>query len=214
MSQKQGLVKCLLKRAQSQLNNEQPNKTLETSKIMEALKRNDYPIWFLKRRIKSLRRKTNSSFANNREIKTRIVLPYVSRYFKSLSKILRNVGILVCSKPHLTLKDISPKAKDSVERSSRPGVVYQIPCRDYTGVACRTSHFIELPCQTSFCLFLHFFLLVCFQWLSTLLPLMCVILVVYCKSCVCEFATSCVPSLTPSSRTFAVLPYNFADELM
>ena len=52
-------------------------------------------------------------------------------------------------------------------------------------VACRTSHFIELPCQTSFCLFLHFFLLVCFQWLSTLLPLMCVILVVYCKTCVC-----------------------------
>ena len=24
-------------------------------------------------------------------------------------------------------------------------------------VACRASHFIELPCQTSFCLFLHFF---------------------------------------------------------
>ena len=52
-------------------------------------------------------------------------------------------------------------------------------------VACRASHFIELPCQTSFCLFFTFFLLVCFQWLGTLLPLMCVILVVYCKSCVC-----------------------------
>ena len=54
-----------------------------------------------------------------------------------------------------------------------------------SGVACRASHFIELPRQTSFCLFLHFFLLICFQWLGTLLPLMCVILVVYCKSCVC-----------------------------
>ena len=43
---------------------------------------------------------------------------------------------------------------------------------------------------------------------------MCVILVVYCKSCVCSFATSCVPSLTPSLRTFAALPYNFADEAM
>ena len=49
-------------------------------------------------------------------------------------KILRNVGILVSSKPHLTLKDMLPKAKDSVERSSRPGVVYQIPCRDCTGI--------------------------------------------------------------------------------
>ena len=27
-----------------------------------------------------------------------------------------------------------PKAKDSVERSSRPGVVYQIPCRDCTDI--------------------------------------------------------------------------------
>ena len=125
MSQKQGPVKCLLKRAQSQLN---------TSKIMEALKKNDHPKWLLKRTVKSLKRKTNSSVANNKEIKTRVVLPYVPRYFEALSKILRNVGILVCSKPHLTLKDILPKAKDSVERSSRPGVVYLIPCRDCTGI--------------------------------------------------------------------------------
>ena len=124
MSQKQGLVECLLKRAQSQLNSKHANKTLETLKIMEALKKNDYPKWFLKRTVKSLKRKTNSSLANNRETKARIVLPYAPRYFKALSKILRNVGILVCSKPHLTLKDILPKAKDSVERSFGSGVVY------------------------------------------------------------------------------------------
>ena len=62
------------------------------------------------------------------------MLPYVPRYFGALSKILRNVGMLVCSKLHLTLNDILPKAKDLVERSSRPGVVYQIPCRDCTGI--------------------------------------------------------------------------------
>ena len=134
MSQKQGLVKCLLKRAQSQLNFKRTNTTLETSKIMEALKKNDYPKWFLKRTVKSLKRKTNSSLADNKEIKTRVVVPYVPRYFETLPKILRNVGILVCSKPHLTLKDILPKAKDSEESSSRPGVVYQIPCQDCTGI--------------------------------------------------------------------------------
>ena len=57
MSQKQGLVKCLLERAQSQINSKRANKTLETSKIMEALKRNDYPKWFLKRTVKSLKKK-------------------------------------------------------------------------------------------------------------------------------------------------------------
>ena len=41
---------------------------------------------------------------------------------------------------------------------------------DHNIVACRASLFIKLPCQTSFCLFLHFFLLVCFR-------LLCVILV-------------------------------------
>ena len=134
MSQKQGLVKCLLNRAQSLLNSNRANKTLETSKIMEALKKNHYPKWFLKRTVKSLKRKTNSSLADNKDIKTRVVLPYVPRYFEALSKILRNVEILVCRKPHLILKDILPKAKDSVERSSSPGVVYQIPCRDCTGI--------------------------------------------------------------------------------
>ena len=134
MSQKQGLVTCLLKRAQSQLNSKRANKTLETSKIMEALKKNDYSKWFLKRTIKSSEKKTNSSLADKKEIKTRVVLPYVPRYFEALSKILRNVGIFVCSKPHLTLKDILPKTKESPERSSRPGVVYQIPCRGCTGI--------------------------------------------------------------------------------
>ena len=131
MSQKQGLAKCLLKTAPSQLNSKQVNKTLETSRIMEALKKNDYPKWFLKLTVKSLKRKTNSWLANNWKIKTRIVPSYVLRYFKGLSIILRNVGILVCSEPHLTLKNL-PKAKDSVERSFRHGIVYQIPCRDCT----------------------------------------------------------------------------------
>ena len=114
--------------AQSQLNSKQANKTLETSKIMEALKKNDYSKWFLKRTVRSLKTKTNLSLANKKEIKTCVVLSCVPRYFEALSKILRNVGILVCSKPHLTSKDMLPKAKDSVKRSSRPGVVYQIPC--------------------------------------------------------------------------------------
>ena len=32
-----------------------------------------------------------------------------------------------------------PKAKDSVERSSRPGLDYQIPCQDCTGIYIRES---------------------------------------------------------------------------
>ena len=78
---------------------------------MEVIKK-DYPKWFLKYTVKSLKRKANSLLANDREIERRIVLPYVLRYFKALSKFLRNVGIFVCSRLHLTLEDILRKAKD------------------------------------------------------------------------------------------------------
>ena len=42
---------------------------------------------------------------------------------------------------------------------------------------------------------------------------MCVILVVYCTSSVCYFATSCVPSLMPSPCTVAALFDDFIDEV-
>ena len=80
------------------------------------------------------------------------------------------------------------------------------------GVTPCTPHRAAMP--NTFLSFFIFFLLVCFRRLSTLLPPMCVILVVYCQSCVCQFATSCVPSLTPSSCTVAALPYDFTDEVI
>ena len=43
---------------------------------------------------------------------------------------------------------------------------------------------------------------------------MCVILVVYCASYVCYFATSCVPSLTTSPCTVAALSDDFTVEVI
>ena len=53
---------------------------------MEALKKNDYPKWFLKRTVRSLKTKTNLSLADKKEIKTRVVLPYVPRYLRLCQK--------------------------------------------------------------------------------------------------------------------------------
>ena len=65
-------------------------------------------------------------------------------------------------------------------------------------------------------IFLSFFisLLVCFRRLSTLLQPMSVILIVNCNSCVCCFATLCVPSLSSSQCTVAALFYDFTDEVI
>ena len=43
---------------------------------------------------------------------------------------------------------------------------------------------------------------------------MCVILVVYRKSCVCYFTTSNIPSLTPSLSTVAALSNDFTGEII
>ena len=60
-----------------------------------------------------------------------------------------------------------------------------------------------------------FFLLVFFRRLSTLLLPMCVILVFLLLLAVfCYFATSCVPSLTPSQCSVAALSYDFTDEVI
>ena len=89
------MIQVLIEHAKNFNIRQRFEQTLETSKIMEALKKNDYPKWFLKRTVRSLKTKTNLSLADKKEIKTRVVLPYVPRYFEALSKILRNVGILV-----------------------------------------------------------------------------------------------------------------------
>ena len=79
-------------------------------------------------------------------------------------------------------------------------------------VACLIPHSIELPCKTSFCLFLYFFV-VCFRRLSIILPPMRLILVFIVLAVFCYFATSCVPSLTPSQCTVAALSNDFTDEV-
>ena len=46
-----------------------------------------------------------------------------------------------------------------------------------------------------------------------MLPPMCKILFIYCTSCVCYFATSCVLGLTPSQCTVAALSCDFTEEV-
>ena len=78
----------------------------------------------------------------------------------------------------------------------------------HPGVACRVSHLIELPYQTSFCFFFYVFvslLLAAYHFdpadvrdASCLLYELCLLF--------CNFVR---PSLTPSQSTVAALSYNF-----
>ena len=74
-----------------------------------------------------------------------------------------------------------------------------------------TLHRAAMP--NIFLSFFIFFLIVCLRKLSTLLPPMCVIIVVYCTSCVCYFKSSCVPRVMPSPCMVAALSDNFTDEV-
>ena len=84
---------------------------------------------------------------------------------------------------------------------------------NHLSVACCISHFIKLPCPTPFCLFFIFFISLLSAAYHSL-PLMCVILLGCCKSCAFYYATSCIPSLTPSQCSVAALSYDFTDEVL
>ena len=106
----------------------------------------------------------------------RVILPYAL-----LGKIVDNLASLCCK--------VGPQNIPVAKPCMKIKIFCKILRFDlYLSVACRASLIIELPCQTSFCLF-FILLLVCFRQLSTLLSRMCAILIVYCTSCVCYFAT-------------------------
>ena len=81
-------------------------------------------------------------------------------------------------KKYMPMKPIKRGFKMWCRNDFASGYLFQ--CDIYGGVACRASHLIELACQN----LIVFSLLVCFRRLDTSLPPMCVILIVYCKSCV------------------------------
>ena len=133
-SHKFGLVKSLLFRANSTLNSKLEDKMNETKLLIEALTKNDYPDWFLKKALKAFERKRILHYESGsipNELNNGLVsLPYIPGCTETITRILRQYNIKVVTRPINTIKQFLPNVKDAVDVTLRIGAIYEIPCKD------------------------------------------------------------------------------------
>ena len=70
----------------------------------------------------------------NKEKYNHVGLPYVEGLTDELSRILRKFNIGVYTYPYRTIGNILPKLKDSVDVIYKRDAIYEIPCKDCSGI--------------------------------------------------------------------------------
>ena len=58
------------------------------------------------------------------------ILPYIKGTTEPIKRALSNYNIKVAQKPHQTIGNLFPKAKDPVPKDQNRGAIYSIPCKD------------------------------------------------------------------------------------
>ena len=62
------------------------------------------------------------------------MLPYLAGFTEKVTRIFKAFNIKVCTKPIKTIKNILPTTKDFVDFNQRTGSIYQIPCKNCSGI--------------------------------------------------------------------------------
>ena len=95
VSQKRGLICTLLNRINSKLITKKKDKTIEIKKLMEALRHNNYPDWFLKQTINCMNilRTKSRVTSNHQEKKGTVILPYISGLSEKITRILKSLDV-------------------------------------------------------------------------------------------------------------------------
>ena len=101
---------------------------------MEALKKNGYPLGFLKQCIRRAHRTKLPS--TSQQPPDRIHIPYVEGQSEAIRRILHGYNITTSFTPRSTLKESLTHLKDPIPPAEQSGVVYSISC------ACCDHHYI------------------------------------------------------------------------
>ena len=114
------------------------NKSIEIKKLIETLKKNDYPEWFVRQTLHRTNKNWNNhikevSFSSN-ERKELVVLPYLAGFTEKITRIFKAFNVKVCTKPIKTIKNILPTTKDFIGFNQQTGAIYQIPCKNCFGI--------------------------------------------------------------------------------
>ena len=138
LSQKRGITSTLSHRINSKLITKKTDKSIEIKKLIEILKKNDYPEWFVKQTLLRTNKNWNdhikeASFSSN-ERKELVVLSYLAGFTEKITKIFKAFNIKVCTKPINTFKNILPTTKDFIDFNQRTGAIYQIISKNCSGI--------------------------------------------------------------------------------
>ena len=113
-SQKVGLVKTLLFRANFKLSTNYRDKINEVKFVCNALRENDYPDWLLNKAKKKIKNeKVNKSDCMGKKIYNYVGLPCIKGLSDEMSRILRKFNINMCTYPYKAIGNILPKIKNS-----------------------------------------------------------------------------------------------------
>ena len=75
----------------------------------------------------------NSNNTNNPQIKY-VAAPYIKGTSERMNRVLQRENIVLANKPSTSLKSKLSHLKDPIPPETRNNVIYQIPCRDCSGV--------------------------------------------------------------------------------
>ena len=106
--------------------------------MIETLKKNDYPEWFVRQTLRRTNKNWNDhtkevSFSSN-ERKELVVLLYLAGFTEKITRIFKAFYVKVCTKPIKTIKNILPTTKDFINFNQQTGAIYQIPCKNCSGI--------------------------------------------------------------------------------
>ena len=63
-----------------------------------------------------------------------VVLPYLAGFTEKITRIFKAFNLKVCTKPIKTIKNILPTTKDFIDFNQRTGAIYQISCKNCSGI--------------------------------------------------------------------------------
>ena len=135
LSQMREIISTLSHRINSKLITKKTDKSIEIKKLIETLKKNDYLEWFVRQTLHRTNKKWNdhikeASFSSNESV----VLPYLVGSTEKFTRIFKAFNIKVCTKTIKTIKNILPTTKDFIDFNQRTGAIYQIPCKNCSGL--------------------------------------------------------------------------------
>ena len=102
-------------------------KPLESAKIINDLKKNNYPLSFIKNCQYQINNPTHINESNSYNSFRYVSVPYIHGVSEKLSRIFSSFSIKIAQKPSNKIVSSISKLKDPIATFDKSSIIYQIP---------------------------------------------------------------------------------------